>query len=823
MRPSSFILIKEKNQCTKFHFIINKTFAICFIAFLLVTMGLSGCSGSGEGASQASAKLAAPTGLIAESGDQQVSLVWSGTANANSYSLYRGTASGKEDAIPDVSGIEGTSYVDKDLQNGTTYYYEVAAANDAIISPLSNEANATPQAPVAIPTVPDNITAAAGSGQITLSWNPSSTATSYNIYRAMTSGDEGTTPYKSGITSTSYVDAGLVNGETYYYTVSANNSGGISKQSSEVSATPAMNFVSSVQTNASRYNPGATATITAQLTNITGANVTGSAIVTIAHLGTTVATLPSQPFMLSSGKETTLTFSWPTPNSDFMGYSLLVTAINSSGVELGSSSSAIDVSSTWTHFPRYGYVATYPSQADAISSDEIAKLNRFHIDGIQFYDWQWEHHVPLAGTVANPAASWVQLNNQMNYRQTILDYISAAHKYGMAAMNYNLLYGAWADYETDDSGVQSSWGLYKNTNASSQYNISFTNLDWATPYIYIFDPGNTQWRSYIIGEEAKVFQAYPFDGWHVDQLGPLGTVYDYTGHLVNLASEFPSFLSTAGSTLNKTITFNDVGGYGLPGVLSSENFAYVECWPDLGQTTYNDLKSIVDGITASKPGMGVVLAAYMDYDYASSHPGETFNTPGVLLTDAAIFASGASHLELGVGSGGIDAVDMLDNEYFPNRNLSPTAPLLDSLKSYYDFDVAYENLLRGGFTNSKNLIYINGSVATANAMPGEIWAFAKSDDTGDQMLNLINLTKESSIDWRDDAANYPAPQPQVGLSIKYYYGSKTIKHVYWASPDMNDGQMNAIPFTTGVDSNGAYLSFTLPSLIYWDMVYLSEH
>jgi dextranase len=73
----------------------------------------------------------------------------------------------------------------------------------------------------------------------------------------------------------------------------------------------------------------------------------------------------------------------------------------------------------------------------------------------------------------------------------------------------------------------------------------------------------------------------------------------------------------------------------------------------------------------------------------------------VLLTDATIFASGGAHIELG------DGHRMLDNEYFPNHNLVPSQQLLDHLRKYYDFDVAYENLLRGALHNNSNQITLS--------------------------------------------------------------------------------------------------------------------
>ena len=89
------------------------------------------------------------------------------------------------------------------------------------------------------PTTPTGFTATGGNTQIGLSWNPVSNATSYNLYRSLTAGGEGTTPYKTNITTASYNDTGLTNGTTYYYQVTAVNNLGESPKSVEASATPA--------------------------------------------------------------------------------------------------------------------------------------------------------------------------------------------------------------------------------------------------------------------------------------------------------------------------------------------------------------------------------------------------------------------------------------------------------------------------------------------------------------------------------------------------------------------------------------------------------
>ena len=62
---------------------------------------------------------------------------------------------------------------------------------------------------------------------------------------------------------------------------------------------------------------------------------------------------------------------------------------------------AVDVSSDWTKFPRYGFLSSY-GKNEPIEKN-IDFMNRCHINGIQFYDWMYDHHKPLAGTPQNPS------------------------------------------------------------------------------------------------------------------------------------------------------------------------------------------------------------------------------------------------------------------------------------------------------------------------------------------------------------------------------------------------------------------------------------
>jgi fibronectin type 3 domain-containing protein len=209
---------------------------------LLLAIAVAGCAattsnsgGTGNGSNPSGATAPAiPTGLMATPGNAQVSLTWIASANATSYNVKRGTTTGGP--YTTVSSPTAATFSDTGLTNGTTYFYVVSAANSAGASANSAEATAKPTAPAQAPATPTGLTATASSGQVSLTWSASSTATSYNVKRATTTGG----PYTkiSSPATTNFTDTGLTNGTTYFYVVSAVNATGESANSAQASATP---------------------------------------------------------------------------------------------------------------------------------------------------------------------------------------------------------------------------------------------------------------------------------------------------------------------------------------------------------------------------------------------------------------------------------------------------------------------------------------------------------------------------------------------------------------------------------------------------------
>jgi GH15 family glucan-1,4-alpha-glucosidase len=205
----------------------------------------------------------------------------------------------------------------------------------------------------------------------------------------------------------------------------------------------------------------------------------------------------------------------------------------------------------------------------------------------------------------------------------------------------------------------------------------------------------------------------------------------------------------------------------------------------------------------------------------------TFNEASVRLTDAVISASGAGHIEMGTGlseangPNSFSSATMLAHPYYPKAFKSMRDGLRTAMKAQYNFTTAYENLLYDtdlttGDGGAQNLS-ITGQSVSGSAEAGKIFFVSKNKSDKYGILHLINLTAETDTDWRNVTTE---PTQQNNLAVKYYIpANKSVSNVYLASPDTNNCKSNSLSFTTGTDSNGKYLSFTVPSLKYWDMIY----
>ncbi len=102
---------------------------------------------------------------------------------------------------------------------------------------LVSNANVVTLSVVSLPGAPANLVATAGDGRAMLSWSAAAGATGYNLKSSLTNGGSYNV-IGTDLAGLAFTNTGLVNGTTYYYVVSAVNSGGESANSAQVSARP---------------------------------------------------------------------------------------------------------------------------------------------------------------------------------------------------------------------------------------------------------------------------------------------------------------------------------------------------------------------------------------------------------------------------------------------------------------------------------------------------------------------------------------------------------------------------------------------------------
>lgn len=449
-------------------------------------------------------------------------------------------------------------------------------------------------------------------------------------------------------------------------------------------------------------------------------------------------------------------WTWLPPSTDYQGY-LVELYTEANGVENILGTIAVDVSSNWKRFPRYGFVADFDNYSNTVDKNaniksEMAYLNRLHINGVQFQDWQWMHHRPVKLNSDGSLTQWyTDISNRWVGVEYVKNYIATQHAYGMKSIFYNLCFGAWKDAAND--GVKSQWALVKK-DGNGNYYQDYHGLpsSWASN-IYLQVPGNGDWQQYMVERNKEVYGNFDFDGFQIDQLGYRGTVYDANHQKVDLPSGYGSFIDAMKQAHpEKSLIMNAVSGYGTEQIVNKNvDFCYNEVWGNgngYGGAPEDQFANLYDIIATndrlSDHQHPTVFAAYINYDKADNGGSgdHMVNTPGALLTDAVMFALGGSHLEMGD--------HMLTREYFPAAPLAMSDELKTALVRYYDFLTAYQNWLRGVSSKAAYSAHVSVNGNTVKAWPPQansIVTFAKTVGNSD-VVHFLNFSNTSDLSWR---------------------------------------------------------------------------
>lgn len=496
----------------------------------------------------------------------------------------------------------------------------------------------------------------------------------------------------------------------------------------------------------------------------------------ITYLADTVAEVIAVPIVNG-----TATVQWTPPLNAPRGYGVSVTILDEARQVVAEQSGAFDVLERWMDAPRYGFFSDFTAGRNNYDAT-LDWMLRHHINGVQFYDWQyrWEDLLPDGDLFEDGLG-------RPQSMATVRRLIDLARSANIAAMPYTAIYGVSAPY----FHVHPDWGLF---DANGDVNRLGEDL------IAIFDPTpGSPWNAHLLAEFADVLDNTLFDGIHIDQYGSPKNGYDAAGNYIDLAAVFPQFIQQAEALVDEkrgtegAVIFNLVGNWPVDTVAPvNPDATYIEVWHP--HNDYADLYRIIAKAQrlSRKP---VILAAYIP-------PKNMINWR---LANAVIFASGAYHLETGEPGG------MLQHPYFPEFGQIPEAER-DTYGRYYDFLVRYENVLSlASPADRDSALSIDGVRTRGLRAIDRVMPVIRSGD-GFETFSLVNFKGIDFSTWNAPTTISPQPLTDLALSIE---ASRPIKRVWMASPD-SAATMEAaeLPFSI---ANGT-LSINLPQLNYWTMI-----
>jgi len=565
-------------------------------------------------------------------------------------------------------------------------------------------------------------------------------------------------------------------------------------------------FFQELSTDQSAYLPNEVATLTIIFNPFDTSQEEMTLLIRLTHLTEILfesTSLVSTGGLTSHEVEVTI----PLPDDDYIGYAIEVYLLQNHAC-IDYDMIAIDVSSTWNVFPRYGYLTKYDYETISEAEQVLFELNQYHLNGLMYYDVIDQHDKPLAGSTSQPDLFWKTINQSTASKLIIEALIETGKTFHMNSYVYTLFMGAYDQYESQE--ISEEWGLYKDFQHLVQ-DYHPLPMSWETSKLYLFNPGNSEWQDYYIQQMQDFLLVYLFDGLQVDSLGNRGLLYDYEGNVIYLNKLYTDLLSRLKTELNTSVIFNPVSGYGLSETISTNDndIIYMEIWDG---TYYSIQRTLYDIYDTTQGEIGTVLSAYMNYGNETGY----FNEPSVLYTNATIISSGGSHLEMGDNG-------MLSKEYYPGTMLNATVGLLEKTKQYYNFEVAYENYLRGpGLSLSNNQTFIDGNEQSSYGQAGKIWTFSKMKNDTIEIVHFINLLNVEDTEWVDASRTKAYPSVLSNVEVKRYVNDYP-EHVFFASPDEFQALMFELEFQTGTDELGSYITFVLPSLEYYSMVVIQSN
>jgi dextranase len=452
--------------------------------------------------------------------------------------------------------------------------------------------------------------------------------------------------------------------------------------------------------------------------------------------------------------------------NDPAGYGVQVILFDgNTGKPISTCETAFDILPDWTVFPRYGFVCDFsPSRSNI--EETIETLNRFHINGLQFYDWQFRHDtlIPPQDDFSDP------LGRPLSLKITKA-LIASAHRFGMKAMPYLAIYAASAAFWKSHP----DWDLYDQNHAL---------IPFGDDFLGIMNPvAQGPWSTHLLEECQKVLTQLPFDGLHIDQYGDPKTGFDELGQPVDLPKAFVDFVTAAVKQHPQApVLFNAVGNWPIESLAKAPTaFNYIEIWPP--KTTYSDVADIVRNARQLSGEKPVVIALYLPANRPINNR----------LADAIIFSAGGTRIELGENG------RLLSDPYFPKHE-PIDAGFSEILRRQLELIIRFEEWISP---------LIKESALPKMQLPEGIQPFFRKTVQGFS-LSLVNLGHAGILNWTE---NHPQPEIKRGFTIEVSL-DEPIESIWLVSADRDSLSPEPVEFQALANA----VTIEVPSLEIWDVL-----
>ena len=234
--------------------------------------------------------------------------------------------------------------------------------------------------------------------------------------------------------------------------------------------------ISSLNTDKSRYSPNEPVTLRAHIQNTNQTESHGTYTITIANpLASSqsdygyVQTVGMGHYDVSGKDSIDVRAVWTADQEDYRGYIATIKLTDDAGQVVSFNTTGIDVSSSWTKFPRYAVMSNF-TDASQTSDDNVnidaETLNKFHINASMYYDAYYRPQNPFP---TERFKNWIgdDINTQL-----IRTAIANQHRYGQTTMFYNMINATTGVPSDNDANMSNSWLFQTKTKADGTTLVS---------------------------------------------------------------------------------------------------------------------------------------------------------------------------------------------------------------------------------------------------------------------------------------------------------------------------------------------------------------